>query len=76
MSDLLPGKYRHFKGNDYELLSVAFHSESLEEYVIYRALYGERALWVRPQVMWDEVIERDGQSVLRFRYVGEMEASV
>jgi Uncharacterized protein conserved in bacteria len=76
MSDLLPGKYRHFKGNDYELLSVAFHSESLEEYVVYRALYGERALWVRPRVMWDEVIERDGQSVLRFRYVGEMEASV
>jgi Uncharacterized protein conserved in bacteria len=76
MSDLLPGKYRHFKGNDYELLSAAFHSESLEEYVVYRALYGERALWVRPRVMWDEVIERDGQSVLRFRYVGEMEASV
>ena len=75
MSDLLPGKYRHFKGGDYELLDIAFHSETLEEYVIYRALYGERAVWVRPRSMWDELVERDGQSLPRFRYLGEMESS-
>ena len=57
MSNLLPGKYRHFKGNDYELLYVAFHSESLEEYVVYQALYGEQAIWVRPRAMWSELID-------------------
>ena len=75
MSDLLPGKYRHFKGGDYELLDIAFHSETLEEYVVYRALYGERAVWVRPRSMWDELVERDGQSLPRFRYLEEMESS-
>jgi len=75
MSDLLPGKYRHFKGGDYELLEIAFHSETLEEYVVYRALYGERAVWVRPRSMWDELVERDGQSLPRFRYLGEMGSS-
>ena len=58
---LRPGRYRHFKGREYELLFVATHSETLEPMVVYRALYGEHGLWVRPAAMWDEQIERDGQ---------------
>ena len=61
-----PGKYRHFKGNEYELLYVARHSETMEEMVVYRALYGERGLWVRPASMWTEHVERDGYSGPRF----------
>ena len=66
MNDLKPGIYRHFKGNRYELLYVATHSETLEPMVVYRALYGEGGVWVRPADMWNEVIERDGQKVKRF----------
>ena len=69
--ELKPGKYRHFKGNEYELLFTARHSETLEEMVVYRALYGERGLWVRPASMWNELVERDGQSFRRFTYVGD-----
>lgn len=61
-----PGVYRHFKGNYYELLGVARHSETLEELVVYRALYGERGLWVRPLSMWNETVVRDGKTVPRF----------
>ena len=68
---LRPGRYRHFKGREYELLFVATHSETLEPMVVYRALYGERGLWVRPAAMWDEQIERDGQVVRRFTYIGD-----
>ena len=60
------GVYRHFKGNLYELIDVATHSETLEKMVVYRALYGEHGLWVRPLSMWDEVVERDGVRVKRF----------
>lgn len=63
---LRPGRYRHFKGNEYELLYTARHSETLEEMVVYRALYGERGVWVRPAAMWHELVERDGQSYRRF----------
>lgn len=66
-----PGKYRHFKGNEYEVLAVAKHSETLEEYVVYRALYGEHGVWVRPASMWNETVERDGYSGPRFRLLGE-----
>ena len=52
------GRYRHFKGNEYEVLFVAKHSETLEEMVVYRALYGEGSVWVRPAAMWEEEIER------------------
>jgi len=69
--ELKAGKYRHFKGNEYELLFVAKHSETLEEMVVYRALYGEHGVWVRPRSMWDEVIERDGKTFTRFTYIGE-----
>ncbi len=65
------GRYRHFKGNEYELLYVARHSETLEEMVVYRALYGEGGVWVRPASMWSEIIEWDGVSVPRFSYLGE-----
>ena len=57
---LRPGRYRHFKGNEYELLYVARHSETLEPMVVYRALYGERGVWVRPAAMWSEPVDRDG----------------
>ena len=69
------GVYRHFKGNLYRLLDVARHSETGEKMVIYRALYGERGLWVRPAAMWDEVIERDGRQYRRFTYVADDEAT-
>ena len=65
------GKYRHFKGNEYEVLCVAKHSETLEEMVVYRALYGEGGVWVRPAAMWEEEIERDGKKFKRFEYIGE-----
>lgn len=64
--NLQPGRYRHFKGNEYELLFVARHSETMEEMVVYRALYGERGLWVRPASMWNEIVERDGRTYQRF----------
>lgn len=66
---LKPGRYRHFKGNEYELLYVAHHSETLEEMVVYRALYGEGGIWVRPAHMWSEIVETDGVSVPRFSYL-------
>lgn len=64
--ELQPGIYRHFKGNRYELLYVAKHSETEEEMVVYRALYGEHGIWVRPAAMWTEHVERPGYSGPRF----------
>ncbi len=64
--EITPGKYRHFKGNEYEVLYIAQHSETLEEMVVYRALYGERGIWVRPASMWNEIVERDGKTYRRF----------
>ena len=64
-----PGKYRHFKGNEYEVIGTAKHSETLEEMVVYRALYGEFGLWVRPASMWEETVERDGKTYKRFTYI-------
>ena len=69
--DIKPGKYRHFKGNMYEVIGVAKHSESLEEMVVYRALYGSSDLWVRPVSMWNETVERDGKTFKRFEYIGD-----
>ena len=68
---MLTGKYRHFKGNEYEVLYIARHSETMEEMVVYRALYGEGGLWVRPAHMWNEAVERDGKVFPRFRYIGD-----
>lgn len=67
--ELKPGIYRHFKGNLYELVGIARHSETLEPMVVYRALYGEGGLWVRPQAMWTEQVERDGYCGPRFAFV-------
>ena len=69
MDELRPGVYRHFKGNLYELIGVARHSETLEDMAVYRALYGERGLWVRPARMWNEEVVRDGQTFRRFTLV-------
>ena len=63
------GKYRHYKGNDYEVVGIARHSETEEKLVVYRPLYGERGLWVRPLTMFNEVVERDGQQIPRFKYI-------
>ena len=68
-----PGRYRHFKGNEYEVLFVARHSETMEPMVVYRALYGEGGLWVRPAAMWNETVERNGQRFRRFTYIGDEE---
>ena len=69
--ELRPGRYRHFKGKDYELLGTAVHSETGEPMVVYRALYGDRGLWVRPAAMWNETVEREGRTFRRFTYIGE-----
>ena len=69
--EIKPGKYRHFKGNEYEVIGVAHHSETMEEVVVYRALYGEQGLWVRPAAMWEETVDRDGYHGPRFQYVGK-----
>lgn len=66
---LRPGRYRHFKGNEYELLYVARHSETMEPMVVYRALYGEGGVWVRPAVMWSENVDRDGYHGPRFALI-------
>lgn len=64
------GRWRHFKGNEYEVLGIAKHSETLEPMVVYRALYGSGGLWIRPAEMWNETVERNGKSVQRFTFEG------
>ncbi len=66
--------YRHFKGNIYKVLHIAKHSETLEDIVVYQAMYGERGIWVRPKAMFEEIIERDGKSFRRFSPISEEEA--
>ena len=66
LREISPGRYRHFKGNEYEVLYITRHSETLEPMVVYRALYGEGGVWVRPAQMWNETVERDGQTYIRF----------
>lgn len=66
-----PGRYRHFKGGQYEVLGLATHSETRELLVVYRALYGQGGLWVRPAAMWNERVCREGYDGPRFVYVGQ-----
>lgn len=69
--DIKPGKYRHFKGNLYEVIGVARHSETMEPLVVYRALYGEHGLWVRPAAMWNEIVDKENYHGPRFQLVEE-----
>lgn len=66
-----PGRYRHFKGNEYSVLGTATHSESGEALVVYRPLYGDGDLWVRPLAMFMETVERDGREQPRFAFVAD-----
>ena len=70
-SNIKLGRYRHFKGNEYEVLYIARHTETMEQMVVYKALYGDFGVWVRPASMWDEEIERDGKIIKRFTYIGQ-----
>ena len=64
-----PGRYRHFKGREYEVLGIARHSETEAPLVVYRKLYGDGSLWVRPAEMWNETVERDGKTLPRFERI-------
>ncbi len=65
------GKYRHFKGNEYEVIAIALHSETLQEMVVYKDLKNNSKVWVRPASMWNETVTRDGKTFKRFEYLGE-----
>ena len=67
--DIKPGIYRHFKGNEYLVVGVAKHSETLEPMVVYQALYGEKEIWVRPASMWNETVSKDGYTGPRFTFI-------
>ena len=71
MPILKPGRYRHYKGKDYQVIDVATHSETLETLVVYRPLYGEGALWVRPLAMFSEDVQVEGQNLPRFRRISD-----
>ena len=71
METLPLGKYKHFKGNEYEVVAVATHSESMEPMVVYKALYGEGGYWVRPLPMFLGTVTREGKTFPRFTYIGE-----
>jgi hypothetical protein len=71
MNPIPLGVYRHYKGNHYEVVGFAKHSETFEDMVIYRALYGEGGTWVRPLSMWENLIDADGKTMKRFEYLGE-----
>lgn len=66
-----PGRYRHYKGKDYEVIGLATHSETEESLVVYRTLYGNFDLWVRPQAMFQEIVEVDGKAYPRFTFINE-----
>lgn len=67
--EIKPGMYHHFKGGMYEVIGIANHSETLEPMVVYKALYGEKGLWVRPASMWNEIVSKDGYTGPRFTFV-------
>ncbi len=70
--DIKKGKYRHYKGNFYEVIDTVRHSETEERLVLYRQLYGDFSLWVRPYELFLEKVEKDGKSVSRFAFVNNM----
>lgn len=69
MQNIKLGKYRHYKGNEYNVIGIAKHSETLEEMVVYQAVYGEHEIWVRPAKMWNDVIDLGNKKVTRFTLV-------
>ncbi len=69
MIDIKCGKYRHFKGKEYLVLSIAKHSETMEDMVVYQALYGSGEMWVRPASMWNDIVEHEGKRQNRFTFV-------
>ena len=71
MTEIKLGRYRHFKGNEYEVIAIASHSETLEPMVVYRALYGDGGVWVRPAAMWHEEVDREGYRGPRFTLLEE-----
>ena len=73
MPEIKQGPYRHFKGGEYEVLFIGRHTETLEDVVVYRALYGEGGVWVRPASMWHDIVEHEGKACRRFEFIGEPE---
>lgn len=71
--DVKPGRYRHYKGKEYQVIGIAKHSENLENYVVYRALYGDGQLWIRPSEMFLGLITVDDRKIARFEYLGDKE---
>ena len=71
MNEIKLGNYRHYKGNEYEVIGIAKHSETLEPMVVYKALYGEGQIWVRPAHMWNETVTVNGVEMKRFIYIAE-----
>lgn len=71
MTSVIPGRYRHYKGNEYEVIDIARHSESEEQLVVYRKMYGDHSLWVRPLGMFFEDVLVDGRTMPRFTWIGE-----
>lgn len=68
---IILGRYRHYKGKEYEVIGIGTHSETLEAMVIYKPLYGVGGIWVRPAIMWSEKIECNGKIQKRFEYIGK-----
>lgn len=75
MARIRTGRYRHYKGKDYLVLGSAMHTETEEEFIVYRALYGKRGLWVRPKAMFLGSVIIDGRQVPRFTFLGPDSAS-
>ncbi|SES63934.1 DUF1653 domain-containing protein [Anaerobranca gottschalkii] len=73
MAIIIGGRYRHYKGNEYKVLHIAKHSETLEEMVVYQCLYGDFSLWVRPRKMFEELVEVEGKVIPRFSLIKENE---
>ncbi len=71
MPKIKPGRYLHYKGKPYQVIEMATHSETLEPMVVYRPLYGDQSLWVRPAGMFSESVEVNGELIARFEYIGE-----
>ena len=69
--ELRPGRYRHYKGKDYQVIDIARHSETEEKLVVYRCLYGDHSLWVRPLSMFQETVNVAGEQIPRFAWVSE-----